>query len=198
MLFARGAEAVIKKEGGAIVKERVAKGYRLPQLDAQLRRKRARSEARLLREARRAGVAVPVVVEEKDVSITIEYIDGKKVKDVLGEENCSTLCAAIAASVATLHAAHIVHGDLTTSNMILKGDVLYLIDFGLGFISQRAEDKANDLYVLREALEATHFPVFVEAWDIILNTYSAKYPEVAAVMRQLKKIEKRRRYKGAE
>lgn len=53
-----------------------------------------------------------------------------------------------------------IHGDLTTSNLILTAphDELnvYFIDFGLGYVSHSAEDKSVDLYVLERAFLSTH------------------------------------------
>ncbi|KAH9842887.1 uncharacterized protein C8Q71DRAFT_734992 [Rhodofomes roseus] len=68
----------------------------------------------------------------------------------------------IGTEIAKMHRADIVHGDLTTSNMILrhpssaKGLQLVLIDFGLAYTSTLAEDKAVDLYVLERAFASTH------------------------------------------
>eukprot|EP00126_Sphaerothecum_destruens_P010734 Sdes_comp20798_c0_seq4m17081 len=60
--------------------------------------------------------------------------------------------------VAKLHRENIIHGDLTTSNMLLEGNSenIILIDFGLSYVSSLAEDKAVDLYVLERAFASTH------------------------------------------
>ncbi len=192
--IARGAEAVITKNG-EITKERIKKGYRLEQLDIALRRKRNRAEASLLREARRAGVPVPQILAESDFSIKIEFMDGMKVKDALDEKNCKELAGKIAVSISKLHDKDIIHGDLTTSNMILKDNEIYFIDFGLGFFSEKTEDKATDLYLLHEALESTHFSVLEKAWETILNTYKEYYNGADKVIKTLAKIEKRGRYR---
>lgn len=55
-----------------------------------------------------------------------------------------------------LHNVNIIHGDLTTSNMMISNDKLYLIDFGLAYTKPNAEDKAVDLYVLERAFVSTH------------------------------------------
>src|SRR3989338_1258450 len=154
-----GAEAVLEKKGGVMVKERVKKGYRLSALDEKLRKSRTRKEANLLREARRAGVDVPEIIEEGEFSIKMKSIEGERVKDALSETNCPDICKKIGLAAGKLNSSNIIHGDLTTSNMIVKGDKLYLIDFGLGFSSSKAEDKAMDLHLLREALESTHFSI---------------------------------------
>lgn len=192
--IARGAEAVLRKADGALVKERIRKGYRLQQLDTALRRTRTRREASLIREARRAGVRVPRIIEEDEFSVKMEFVDGKRVKEVLAESNCRQISSMIAAAVSKLHAADIIHGDLTTSNMIMRGKELFLIDFGLGFRSRRAEDKAMDLFLLHEALESTHFPLLRGAWNTVLNLYGKNYSGAHDVFGALQKIEKRRRY----
>jgi Kae1-associated kinase Bud32 len=99
-------------------------------------------------------------------------------------------------SIARLHSAGIVHGDLTTSNMIFKDDRLYIIDFGLGKISSKVEDQAVDLYLLYEALKSTHLRLLDEAWGAVLNAYKQNYVKSKEVLSRIAKIEKRRRYKG--
>ena len=194
-IIAKGAEAVIRKEGSEIIKERISKGYRIQQLDETLRKKRNRTEASLLREARRAGVAVPQIVEEKDFSIKIEFIDGNKVKDIISQDNCIEISRRIAEAIAKLHSHNIIHGDLTTSNMILRDGQLYFIDFGLGFFSPRVEDKATDLHLLHEALESTHFNILEKAWYAILEAYKNACSDGGKVIKTLAEIEKRGRYR---
>ena len=195
MIIAKGAEATISLKGKEIVKERVKKGYRIQQLDEPLRKKRNRTEAALLREARRAGIPVPQVFEESEFLVEMEFVDGIKVRDALNENNCKELAEKIAVSVAKLHDRDIIHGDLTTSNMILKGDTIFFIDFGLGFFSGKIEDKATDLYLLHEALESTHFSVQEKAWKAILHAYSEGFTGADKVIKTLAEIEKRGRYR---
>jgi Kae1-associated kinase Bud32 len=195
-IIARGAEAVLEKDGNLLIKTRVKKRYRIKELDEKLRKTRTRHENSLLREARRAGVAAPQVIEEDETVIKMEFIDGSRVKDILGTQNSSHICKKIGKSVAALHNNSIIHGDLTTSNMILRGEALYFIDFGLGFRSARAEDKANDLYLLHEALESTHFEVLEEAWKAVLDSYRESCHEAKKVLNTLSEIEKRGRYKN--
>ncbi len=222
MLIAKGAEAEIRQNDGEVIKERIKKGYRLPELDAKLRKRRTIAEAKLLREARRAGVNTPQILEESETSIKMEFIEGAKVKDILNEENCKKICNEVGKAVALLHGYDIIHGDLTTSNMIItkaEGSggseawesnleatesptklisdgsfSLYFIDFGLGFISKREEDKAIDLYLLHEALESTHFDILEKAWAAILDAYKGHYP-ADKVIKTLLAVEKRGRYK---
>lgn len=193
-LIAKGAEAELRKDGNTLVKERISKGYRLKELDEKLRKRRTALEARLLREARRAGVLTPQVLEEGKTSLVLEFIEGAKVKDLLSK-NCADISEKIGEAVAKLHNFDIVHGDLTTSNMLINDKGLWLIDFGLGFISKRSEDKATDLYLLHEALESTHFDVLEEAWSAILDSYKEHYQDSGKVIKALSDVEKRGRYK---
>ncbi|MFA4819565.1 MAG: KEOPS complex kinase/ATPase Bud32 [Candidatus Aenigmatarchaeota archaeon] len=201
-LIAKGAEAELSREGGVVVKERIKKGYRLAELDDKLRKRRTALEARLLREARRAGVLTPQILEEDKTSLKMEFIDGQKVKDVL-DKNCTSICKEIGRNVALLHSYDIIHGDLTTSNMIIKwtpkkdGSIfsLYFIDFGLGFISKREEDKAVDLYLLHEVFESTHFVIMEKAWKAVLDSYKRHYQGSDKVIKALLNVESRGRYK---
>jgi Kae1-associated kinase Bud32 len=193
MQLAKGAEATIDKEDNVVRKSRITKNYRVKQIDEKLRKQRTRNEASLMRAARRVGIAVPRVINESDFVIEMEFVAGSKIKDVF-EKDYKKLSERIAESIAKMHAHDIVHGDLTTSNMLLKDDEIYFIDFGLGSTSKRPEDKAVDLFLLHEAIESTHHTVLAEAWQIILNSYRKDYPEAESVVKALQKIEKRRRY----
>ena len=209
-VIARGAEAILYKEqydGKAVlVKERIKKSYRIPQIDNKLRVERTRTEARLLNEAGRAGVAVPAVlaVDEKSAKITIEYVEGGRLKELLNscDEKTRTLLAEmIGASIAKLHSHGIIHGDLTTSNMILSSGRLFLIDFGLGCLSCRAEDFGTDLAVLHEAVRSTHFEHLNDLWQNILKSYCSCFARIAGsenvaqkALKALEDIEKRGRY----
>ncbi|MBI4174426.1 MAG: Kae1-associated serine/threonine protein kinase [Candidatus Aenigmarchaeota archaeon] len=195
MLIAKGAEAELRREGDTLVKERIAKGYRLREIDEKLRKRRTALEARLLREARRAGINTPRVIEEGKTSLILEFIEGGKVKDILKNDNSTEIAGKIGQAIAKLHGFDIIHGDLTTSNMILKDSELFLIDFGLGFISKRTEDKAVDLYLLHEALESTHFELLEETWTSVLEAYKSNYADSGKVIKALSDVEKRGRYK---
>lgn len=193
-IIAQGAEAVIRKENNEIVKERLSKGYRIKEIDDSLRKKRTRLEAKLIREARRAGVATPQIIEESRFSIKMDFIEGDRIKELVSRKNFKTIAKNIGESVALMHTYNIIHGDLTTSNMIQKGESVYFIDFGLGFFSGRAEDKATDLHVLKEAIQATHFDIADKFWPAVTKAYANNYTDSEKVIKALAKIEKRGRY----
>ncbi len=90
-----------------------------------------------------------------------------------------------------MHKANVVHGDLTTSNLILKKKV-YLIDLGLGDSTQRIEDKAVDLHLFKECLVSKHHNIWEKSWQAFLKGYKLKN-----VLARLEIIEKRGKYKGS-
>lgn len=197
-IIQRGAEAVIYLRGGEAVKERVSKGYRLPQLDVRIRKQRTRCEARLMERSRASGVDVPRTRIEDDFRLVMDYVKGEKLKDVLNSmepEQRSAACGKIGRLAAKLHAAGVVHGDLTTSNMILAKNEIVLIDFGLGKFSSSVEDQAVDLFLLYEALKSTHFAVLEECWGNVLKSYSENSARPEEVLARMEKIKNRRRYK---
>lgn len=190
-----GAEAVLYKKENSVLKERVKKSYRIPELDEAIRKQRTSAEKSLLDKARRAGIPVPRVLDSGKFSLELEFLEGEKIKDILNfSKEPEKLGEEIGKIVAQLHSAGIVHGDLTTSNFIISNHKVYLIDFGLGKLSKKVEDQATDLYLLYEALRAAHYKVFSKVWDIILNAYIHNYTNSKETLKRFKQIEHRRRY----
>jgi len=93
-----------------------------------------------------------------------------------------------------MHKNGIVHGDLTTSNMILKNNKIYFIDFGLGEFSKRIENFAIDLSVLKEAFKSTHFKHLNLLWQSFIKGYKQTNDKSKEVLESLNEIEKRGRY----
>ena len=194
-IIAQGAEAIIKKSGKNIIKDRIMKSYRIPQLDNKLRKQRTKKEVKLL-EKSKSLIPVPKIISSTESSITLEEIKGKKLASCLDTaKNQEDICKQIGNNIAILHDNNIIHGDLTTSNMILSKNQIYFIDFGLGFESQRAEDKAVDLHVLKEALEAKHFKKAEQLWHIVLESYKKTSKYSKETLKRLEAVEKRGRYK---
>ncbi len=201
-IIAQGAEAVIRKDQwhgrSVIIKERVPKAYRTETLDNRLRTARLRTEAHLMAQARRgAGVRTPLIydIDLASCSIIMEFVVGPTAKTVL-QDSDERLKAArqIGASVGRLHRAGIVHGDLTTSNIIITPDGPCFIDFGLGEKSQELEKKGVDLHLLKEALESAHSE-HPELFEEMTAAYLKEFPEGNAVIKQMHDIEKRGRYR---
>lgn len=197
-ILERGAEAVVRLEENFVVKERVKKSYRLPELDESIRKQRTSMEASLFDKARRAGITVPLVLAQEDFSLKLEFIDGKKLKDVLdgfGKEEVEKFSEKLGEIIGKLHSIGIMHGDLTTSNMIIKEEKIYLIDFGLGKFTKRIEDYATDLYLLYEALNSTHSQVLEPCWKNTIEGYKKSFEKSGEALKRLEEISKRRRYK---
>ncbi len=184
---AQGAEAIPWKNEN-LKKERVSKGYRHPEIDSEIRKRRTKAEARLLERASRAGVNVPRVINVSDFEIEMEFVEGKRVKDVIAgasAEERKKLGEKIGESISLLHSNNIIHGDLTTSNMILKDEKVFFIDFGLG------EKMAVDLRLLKEVFTSTHYKYY-EMFEEILKAY--KWEKSTEVIERMKVVESRGRY----
>ena len=185
-----------------VSKQRVAKGYRHPALDAVIQASRIKNEVRLMLEARKAGIAVPVIysVDLPENRIIMEEVEGVRVKDALDGlplDRAREICAKIGSIAAKLHTHDIVHGDLTTSNMLLEGDRIVLIDFSLGARTAEVEDKGVDMHLLEEAFHSAHYKRS-ELYETVKESYVAAYPAGAEVLRKVKEIEKRGRYTRKE
>ena len=197
-IIQQGAEAIILKNKNYVIKKRLKKSYRIKELDEKIRKLRTRSEAKLLEKASKI-INIPKLLasNEKTKEISLEFIDGKKLSEYLDKftlEKQKKILNKIGKSVGKLHNAQIIHGDLTTSNMILKENKVYFIDFGLGLISHKFEDKAVDLHLLKEALEAKHF----KHWKELFKAFSKEYKkskDSEKVFERLKQVEKRGRYR---
>jgi len=193
MKLSQGAEAVLEREGDVVSKIRLAKTYRHPIIDHKLRQFRTRREAKVLSKLPVPGPKL-ISVDDKEMIIEMSFVAGEKVRDILSPALVTPLAKAIGKIVARLHNAEIVHGDLTTSNMLYHKK-LYLVDFGLSFFSCKEEDKAVDLHVLKEALESTHAALWEKAWEGILASYAKECTTSAAVFERLEKVEQRGRHK---
>lgn len=194
-LIYQGAEAKLFLDNGIVVKDRFRKTYRLKEIDDRLRKSRTKREAKVLEKLRTYGIPVPSVISNDEKSVLkMEYIKGFLVRDVLEKEDYKNLCMEIGTKIAKMHNHGIIHGDLTTSNMILK-DEIYFIDFGLSFFSNKVEDKAVDLHLVKEALESKHYKIWEECWKEVLSGYRKEAKDNDAVMKRLEAVESRGRYK---
>lgn len=194
-LIGHGAEAKLFKVEGRVVKERPAKGYRLPVIDQKLRGQRTRREAKILASLQKANIPAPQLIKMCDESMKIDmsFIEGPKVRDVLHEK--PHLAREIGQKVGLLHQNDIIHSDLTTSNMLLKDDKIHLIDFGLSFVSKKIEDKAVDLHLLDRALESKHHEIYKDCINQVLEGYKETYSDAEKVLQRLNVVQKRGRNK---
>jgi len=192
----RGAEAVIYLNGN-IIKDRVKKSYRIKEIDEKLRKYRTRREAKILEKLKEIDFPCPGLIKKDDKNMVVEmgFVKGELIKDILEGRDYKKLCSEIGEKVAILHNNGIIHGDLTTSNMILNKEIFF-IDFGLSFFSEKTEDKAVDLHLLREALESKHYRIWGEAFKAVIKGYNKKSDNPKEVFKRFEKVEMRGRYKG--
>jgi len=197
-LIQEGAEAQIfqKNTDGnlSIVKERNIKKYRLPVINVLLIPSRTKRELKVMKKLNDLSVRVPnIIFSNKKNIIEMEFIQGNKLRDVL--DNNVELTKKLGQILAIIHDNGIIHGDLTTSNMILEdnGDIC-LIDFGLSIFSDRFEDKAVDIHLFKQALESKHHKIFDIAYENFLEGYklSKNYSET---INRLNLVESRGRNK---
>lgn len=192
----RGAEAVVKYDGATVIKERPKKKYRHEQIDTKLRKSRTKREAKVLLRLKEMGFPAPRLVSTDDISILhMTFIKGQKLRDVLENEDYRALGLEIGKKLGQLHNETIIHGDLTTSNMILA-DQVYFIDFGLSVFSTKPEDMAVDLHLLRQALESKHYKVWNDVFCEVIEGYKSMKSESSAVLNRLEQVESRGRNKS--
>ena len=200
----QGAEAKICKTEymgfDVVQKRRLKKSYRIKNIDERLISYRTKEEAKLMMEARNYGVSIPTIYDvdlEKGI-ITMDYLAGKRIKDILNdlsEVKRAEICKKIGESIAKFHNNDIIHGDITTSNMILLDNKIHFIDFGLGEKSSEIEVKGVDLHVLMEAIESTHSK-YSNCFDYVLMGYKKELKDDAnLIIKKIEEIVKRGRYR---
>lgn len=189
-----GAEAVIIRDGNMIIKRRIGKKYRIKEIDEKLRRERTRMEARIMEKIRRVGVKVPRIMEVKEFEIIMEYIEGKRLSEILEDLNYRDIAREMGKIMALMHKNGIVHGDPTTSNFIYRDGEIYIIDFGLSDYSNRIEDFAVDLLLLKRAILSKHPKIFEEFWEEFEKEYSKNFQKASDVIKRISEIERRGRY----
>lgn len=186
----------------------------------------------------RPAFTVPAVYAIDEVAgwLMMEWIEGRPVRAAINEYLAAgagetaegragggddaelvVLMGRIGLAVGGLHALGIVHGDLTTSNMILRpiadeegeeararvnnegpdrarlldGEIV-LIDFGLASNSGADEDRAVDLYVLERAFASTH-PRAEALFPKLLEAYKGSFKGADGVIRKLEDVRMRGR-----
>jgi len=195
-LIAQGAESKVYSVDKIILKHRFKKSYRIKYLDEKIRSSRTKREAKVLIKLEAINFPAPKLLDaDNKETLILEKIKGKLLRDVLEKEDYVKLCKEIGEKVAILHNNNIIHGDLTTSNMILNKKV-YFIDFGLSFFSHKIEDMAVDLHLLVVALESKHYKIWEKCSNEALNSYEKKAKKGKDIIKRLKIVESRGRYKG--
>ncbi|MFH1450411.1 MAG: KEOPS complex kinase/ATPase Bud32, partial [archaeon] len=176
-----------------LVKHRIKKSYRLKQIDEPLRKQRTVREAGLMERAKRAKVNVPNIlkVDKKNSTIEMDLIKGKRIDLVLTPKNVEQA----GAGIGRLHEANIIHGDLTTSNILVKQGKIFFIDFGLGEVASSVEKRGVDIRVFKESINATKPAKLDELMKAFWKGYKKECRGAETVIQRLEQIEKRGRYK---
>jgi TP53 regulating kinase-like protein len=206
MLIKKGAEASLYLEDWhgrkVILKKRLTKRYRVPELDREIQNQRTRHEPQIMHKAKEAGVPTPIIflVDLEEATIVMEFVEGTQVKHVLNDlppDERKRLCRHIGELVGKLHSNGIVHGDLTTSNMILTplGEVV-LIDFGLSEQTMELEARGVDLHLMKRAIASTHFMHAEECFSAVIAGYEIIMGKKTTdeVLGKIAEIERRGRY----
>ena len=201
-LLARGAEAEVRLGEfmglRAVFKVRVRKEYMHPRLDEILRSRRTRREARVLLASRRAGARVPMVyaVFPSLGLLVMEYVEGVRFKEYFNSnpEAGVRLSREAGRLLALIHSAGVVHGDYTTSNLILARDGLYAIDFGLADFDSSVEERATDLHLYRRSLESAHARYARDAYESFVSGYAEVAPDWRDIVERAEEIRLRGRY----
>jgi TP53 regulating kinase and related kinases len=195
-VLAQGAEAKLFLQGTTVVKDRFSKAYRQPELDLDLRKTRTRREAKVLTTLKEQGIIAPSLIQadDKDMKVSMSFLEGPLLK-AEWDSQWRQHAPQFGKIIAKIHTLNIIHGDLTTSNVIVTNHGLGLIDFGLSFFSTKVEDMAVDLHVLKQALTSKHHAVAEESFAILLNEYVKGSKEGKAVLARLTEVEQRGRYK---
>ncbi len=206
MLMKKGAEANLYLEQWhgrkVIMKRRLPKAYRLHQLDSAIRNQRTLHEPLLIHRAKEAGVPTPTIfmIDLANSNIIMEYVEGKQIKQVLKnlpDKERLRLCRHIGILIGRLHNGGIIHGDLTTSNMILTASgKTYFVDFGLGEHSEELEIRGVDLHLMKRALQSTHHKYAKECFHAVAAGYTESLgrEETNKVLEKVQEIERRGRY----
>lgn len=205
-LLRKGAEANIYLANfmgrKVIVKKRIRKTYRIREIDKKLREYRTIHEAQLLHQAKKVGVPTPIIyfVDREKFELVMEYIEGLRLKDYLETKShgkALELCFRLGELIGKLHKNGIIHGDLTTSNIILTFDwKMFIVDFGLGFYSTTIETQGVDLYLLKQVFESFHYRIAKKCFSAVLEGYKKTVGEerFVEVEKKMGEISVRGRY----
>jgi len=208
-LIRKGAEASLWSghwfDKKVIFKHRIPKKYRLEELDKRIRTQRTLNEARTLIRVKNYGINVPQVydIDVQNATIVIKYIEGKKLKNVLrdlDDTKKEKYFKKVGHDIAILHKNGHIHGDITTSNLIItQNEKIFLIDFGLHEYSDTIEDKSVDLHLFKRVLVSSHGNDYKFCFNSFLEGYRSEYEkenksECNMIIKNINAIETRGRY----
>ncbi|MEM2214178.1 MAG: Kae1-associated kinase Bud32 [Candidatus Nezhaarchaeales archaeon] len=183
----------------AILKKRIPKPYRAKELDAHIRRMRTSHEVTMMFHARVCGVPVPAIydVDPDEGVIIMEYIPGPTLKEMtLKDYEVSSIFKLVGFYVGKMHLNNIVHGDLTTANIIVpEPEKPFFVDFGLAERTGELEAIGTDVHLMLRALESTHYSKVKELFNAFLRGYrEIMGGKVENVLKKVQEIRRRGRY----
>ena len=207
-ILAKGAESDIYPsywiDMEAISKVRIPKNYRIKEIDEKIRKSRTKKEAKLLTDVKRSGVRTPILydIDLEKKAIVMEMINGSLFKDLIGnldDDLKKNLSIAIGRDIGLMHSFDIIHGDITSSNIIInENKEIVFIDFGLGKYSNLIEDKCVDLIVLKKSLQSVDYKVANEIFNNVLDGYISSYSQddinKDKIIEKITEIQSRGRY----
>jgi len=213
-LISLGAEAAIVRctflDIDAVIKWRFPKPYMPPDLDKQFRVSRTITEAKALFKAISIGVLtpIPLYMDPARGLLIMTFVDGYSLRDAiqrLDENAVCDVCRIAGMYIAKLHENSIVHGDVTTSNIVIEkgtGDV-YLIDFGLSNFVKRIEDEAIDVHIFFRSVESAHQDVedlakrcFIDGYRSVRGAYTDNILKMVLNIRRMGRYVAERRLRG--
>lgn len=212
-ILKKGAEATLfygKWFGKEVIfKYRIPKKYRIPELDKLIRTERTLNEARALIKVKEHKINVPQVfeIDSSNSIIVMKYIKGKRLKDLLSYLDLNLkkkYFNDLGKMIANLHRNGHIHGDMTTSNLIVTPEnQIFLIDFGLHEYSDTIEDKSVDLHLLKRVLISSHGNDYELCFNAFLEGYRLEYEknndiEYHQIIKNIDAIESRGRYIKSE
>ncbi|OWP57328.1 MAG: Kae1-associated kinase Bud32 [Thermoplasmatales archaeon B_DKE] len=195
-----GAESVTSKDTfygrDVVFKQRLSKKYRNPLLDSRIKTMRQRTEFILLKKMNELGIGVPVVYDYNPYnnSLTLGSIKGVMLSQFLADaKEYQAVISKLGKTIGTIHTRRITHGDLTTNNIIVADNKVYLIDPSMGRMDSTVEDMASDIFLLSESFRSLNSNV-TDLVDIFIDSYNRSFRDSSLVMETLNLMEKRRRY----
>ncbi|MCL5009730.1 MAG: Kae1-associated serine/threonine protein kinase [Candidatus Parvarchaeota archaeon] len=188
-----GAEAILYEDGDVVIKYRKKKSYRIKEIDEPIRYHRTKAEFQALKRCNETGINVPspIKISKEGDKLYMSKIDGKQMDYSFSLSNMSQ----IGEMVASMHTEGVIHGDLTTANILINRSGAVIIDFGLSYFSRKDEDRATDIAMLKSALRSRHPKEAEDAYRLFIASYRKRLgKEFKGVETHLKDIERRRRY----
>ncbi|BAB60441.1 O-sialoglycoprotein endopeptidase [Thermoplasma volcanium GSS1] len=176
----------------AVKKIRIAKGYRLKELDERIRGERMKNEFTVIRRMRDAGICVPIVYDYDpfEKTLTLSQIQGELLRDVIRAR--PNVMGNVGHDVAVMHKNKISHGDLTVNNIIVS-DRICFIDASMGKVNAELEDLAVDVYTLEDSINSLseNGKTLMKEFKM---SYRANFPQANDVLNIVEDIRRRHRY----